>query len=158
MTNDERLKNHIAERDRRRKEFPPGEWDTEPERTEFTTAAGFPAITLRSGIIGALCGYVGVPPGHPWHGKYEDDIECEVHGGLTYASECGGEVCHVARPGESEDLWWVGFDCAHAFDYSPGLDGGRLPPLACSTYKNLAYVKNECERLAAQALVAQNAR
>lgn len=34
--------------------------------------------------MGHLCGYIGVPKGHPWYGKDHDMIEANVHGGLTY--------------------------------------------------------------------------
>ena len=35
--------------------------------------------------IGARCGYVKVEPGHPWYGVNEYDIDCDVHGGITFA-------------------------------------------------------------------------
>jgi len=54
---------------------------------------------------GARCGYIKVPPGHPWHGMDFEIIPCEVHGGLTFSS------------GESEGSeWWIGFDFAHPSD------------------------------------------
>ncbi len=54
-------------------------------------------------------GYVGVPAGHPWFGKDYDSIDCEVHGGLTYAAD--------RAPTEKPDgFWWVGFDTAHLGD------------------------------------------
>jgi hypothetical protein len=148
------VEDFIKERNAKRKLFPPGEWDNEPERTEWKSEAGFPCISLRAGSAGALCGYVGVPPGHPWHGKSYEDLESstiQVHGGVTYASPCQGEVCHVAAPGEPDDVWWLGFDCAHAFDYCPGFADSGRKRLDCEVYRNLAYVKAECESLAAQA-------
>jgi hypothetical protein len=42
--------------------------------------------------MGHLCGYIGLPPAHPWHGKWYDDIDAEVHGGLTF---CGPEKAHI---------------------------------------------------------------
>lgn len=57
------------------------------------------------------CGYVRVPPTHPFHGKHYDDVDVNVHGGLTFASV---EPCaHDDGIG-----WWFGFDCAHAGDCS----------------------------------------
>lgn len=41
-----------------------GPWTSEPDRLEFETACGLTGLVLR-GPLGALCGYVGVPPGHP---------------------------------------------------------------------------------------------
>lgn len=43
-----------------------GPWDGEPDRIEFT-ASGYPC-RMRRNAFGAWCGYVGLPPGHPWHG------------------------------------------------------------------------------------------
>ena len=96
-----------------------GFWDMEPDFLEFR-ASGFPCILVRSGL-GAWCGYVGVPPGHPWHSKGYDDVEANVHGGLTYAEPCTGVVCREPQPGESDNVWWLGFDCAHSGDIVPGL-------------------------------------
>jgi hypothetical protein len=146
-----------------KKRWPPGPWDGEPDRTEFVTEAGFPAITLRN-RWGALCGYVGVPPGHPWHGKSYDDLydheadgSIDVHGGLTYSESCQGFVCHEAKLGEPADVWWLGFDCAHAWDITPATQAYRLErtgtEYCCGeeVYRDLAYVKAECEKLARQA-------
>lgn len=54
-------------------------------------------------------GYIGVPPEHPWYGKHYDDIDCNVHGGLTYAADS-------APTQEPDGYWWIGFDTAHLFD------------------------------------------
>jgi len=99
--------------------------------------------------MGHYCGYVAIPPSHPWHGKgYSDMVTAprevidrqisvektgainmlcaglrnteealahgkiemvmaiDVHGGLTFA-----------RSGKDSDMWWLGFDCAHAGDH-----------------------------------------
>src|SRR4051812_33030319 len=94
-----------------------GPWESEPDRIEFE-AHGFPCILHRGGA-GAWCGYVGVDPTHPYHGRDYDSLDVSVHGGLTYAKECSGHVCHVPKPGEPENLWWFGFDCAHSGDMHP---------------------------------------
>jgi hypothetical protein len=57
------------------------------------------------------CGYVRVPPGHAMHGRNYDNVDVEVHGGLTFAEE---EPCAH----EDGQGWWFGFDCAHAGDAS----------------------------------------
>lgn len=48
-----------------------------------------------------FCGYVRVPPDHPWAGKHYDDIDVAVHGGLTFS-------CDDADGGT-----WIGWDDAH---------------------------------------------
>ncbi len=45
----------VADRFMNRKAWPPGEWDSEPDREEFRHA-GFPCLVVR-GPMGALCGY-----------------------------------------------------------------------------------------------------
>jgi hypothetical protein len=129
----------------------PGPWDSEPDRLEFE-AHGFPCLMQR-GTSGGWCGYVAVPPGHPYHGKAWDELSSlSVHGGVTYADACHGAICHVPRPGQPEDVWWLGFDCAHAGDYSPlmaRLMAGRLRPDG-EVYRTAAYVQAEVEALAAQ--------
>lgn len=141
----------------------PGPWDDEPDREE-SRWCGLPVLVKR-GPSGAWCGYVGVPPGHPWHGKsygdalcghdgcYEHHIDVDVHGGLTYAAPCDGNegegICHVPHEGEPADVWWLGFDCAHAWDISPrSLKYG--PPMADEVYRDLAYVTTEARKLAEQ--------
>jgi hypothetical protein len=56
------------------------------------------------------CGYVRVPPTHPYYGKGYDDIDARVHGGLTFAQI---EPCAEHEDGQG---WWFGFDFAHCGD------------------------------------------
>lgn len=108
-------------------DWPRGPWDDEPDRVEWRSKGTprLPCLIVRGGIPGSLCGYIGVPPGHPWHGKEYDAIEPDpdCHGGLTYSGKCAGAICHVPVQGESDDVWWLGFDCAHANDYRPATAG-----------------------------------
>lgn len=132
----------------------PGPWQSEPDRVEFEHA-GFPCLMLRQPRLGHWCGYVAVPPGHPWHGKGYDDVDARAHGGLTYAEKCSGGVCHVPKPGEPDDVWWLGFDCAHLGDFSPV---GNSQPYAFGSpeeYRDAEWVRREVERLAAQAGAAR---
>jgi hypothetical protein len=129
-----------------------GPWQIEPDRLEWRHA-GFPCLMVRQPHTGHWCGYVGVPPGHPYHGADYEKPGVEVHGGLTYARDCQGHVCHTAQPGEPEHVWWFGFDCAHAGDLSPAMRA-RLPlDLRMDdyeTYKTVDYVQAETNRLAEQ--------
>lgn len=148
-----------------------GPWLTEPDKEQFTDeTTGLPCLVKR-GPVGSLCGYVGVAEGHPWFGMGYDDVRTaegeypEVHGGLTFADFCheGPEestICHVPGPGEPDRVWWLGFDCAHAWDLSPGMRA-ELTGLGTprhdldETYRDVAYVKAECARLAEQARAAE---
>lgn len=150
-----------------------GPWDAEPDRVEWRVPElpGLACLMVR-GPMGSWCGYVGVPPGHPAHGEdYQTlDGRLDVHGGLTYAAACEvngqrgveARICHVPEPGESDDVWWLGFDCAHAWDVSPEMDAtlNRLSELDAeladddspirTRYKPLTWVQGEVESLARQ--------
>lgn len=129
--------------------WPAGEWDGEPDRVDFIHA-GFSCLLLRNNV-GAWCGYVGVPETHPAFGKDYDNVEVAVHGGLTYANKCHGHICHVPEPGMPENVWWLGFDTAHCGDVSPGmLRYGMKLYSDTEYYKNLAYARNQTEKLAEQ--------
>lgn len=144
-------------------------WLTEPDRLEWRHE-GFVCLIVRSPATGALCGYVGVAETHPLYGKSYDDIDSiDVHGGLTFAAPCteDGHICHSPLPGESNTVWWLGFDCAHAGDVMPKMaealagvavrayaDLERLdlgPKLVSrDSYKDIAYVTAEVNSLAEQ--------
>lgn len=152
--------------------WPDGPWKNEPDRVEFKHE-GFDCLIQRV-PHGNLCGYVAMPPGHPWHGKHYDDLEgIEVHGGLTFSEECGGgfggAVCHVPSPGEPDNVWWLGFDMAHAWDYAPNAHFCNNPEMIAyrlmgfddladggGEYRTVEYVTEECKKLAAQAIAVQN--
>lgn len=129
----------------------PGPWQTEPDRVEFE-AEGYPCLITRHQTLGTLCGYVAVPPGHPLHGKdpFDDRLSLNAHGGVNYGSLCSGHICHVPKPGEPDDVWWFGFDCGHAGDLSPGTQITSFFPLNDQVYRDIAYVRGQCEWLAHQ--------
>lgn len=148
-----------------------GEWNAEPDRVEWRDTTGLPCLALRHPASGHWCGYVGVPPEHPYSGKSDEQL-CEegyilaVHGGITFASFCQevsklGEhrVCHTPEPGEHDHVWWFGFDCAHAGDLIP-VSAHRLWPSLpdYERYKTLDYVERECAQLAQQLHAARGTR
>jgi hypothetical protein len=109
-----------------------GPWQNEPDKVVWIDPVTNLDCMIHRGPSGALCGYVGVGPDHPWHGKGCDDVDVEVHGGLTFANKCNEEateangICHIPEPGRPHDVWWLGFDCAHAFDVMPRLRRDEL--------------------------------
>ena len=127
-----------------RSKWPRGPWDDEPDRAQWLDdATGLHCLAVRQPSMGHWCGYVGLPPGHPWREGIPYEHEPEVHGGITYGpSPCDGNICHVVD-GE-DDVRWIGFDCAHYRDRSPAM------PHPAETYRTLDYVRNECASLAAQ--------
>lgn len=149
--------------------WPEGDWDGEPDREEWRSH-GLPCLIVRNDL-GALCGYVGVPPGHRMHGKALDDADdLSVHGGISYANACAGHICHVPREGEPDDVWWLGFDCGHGWDFMPGLYANLRKALAglkdplfesdarYGTYRPIGYVRGEVERLAEQLAASPGGR
>lgn len=133
--------------------WPDGPWNNEPDHVEFETD-GVPCILHRN-RFGTWCGYAAVPPGHPAHGKGWSDVDVRVHGGITYADSCNGTVCHVPKPGEPDDVWWLGFDCGHSSDQSPRmlmLDAqlGFRGFSSWGTYRTVDYARAQTEGLARQ--------
>lgn len=146
--------------------LPDGPWHDEPDKISWTDeASGLPCLIVRTEGHGALCGYVGVPPEHPLHGvDYSDAYDHKnemlnaandaAHCGLTYSAPCspskdGDEsrgICHIPAPGETDDIWWLGFDCVHSYDTAPGRNDTYSDPSA--KYRTVAYVTACCEAMA----------
>lgn len=153
-----------------------GPWHKEPDKAYWVDPkTGLDCLIVRT-ALGHLCGYVGVPPKHPFHGKHYDKCDVDVHGGLTYADECQKDdkehgICHVSEPGREDNIWWLGFDCAHLGDISPGgrsalRDLGNMAGAIVGmdkassswledrergeTYKTFKWVKQEVTNLAKQ--------
>lgn len=158
----------------------PGPWQEEPDKMSWTDeATGLPCLIVRNSA-GALCGYVGVAAGHPWHGigysgcvtGTHDEYYCDctpgaalqVHGGITYADACqvgaaeAEGICHIPEPGASDDVWWFGFDTNHGGDFAPK-SAARMNIARIflddvggrdATYRDVAYVQAEIASLAAQ--------
>ena len=100
--------------------------------------------------LGTLCGYLGVPPSHPWWGKWYGDIDCEVHGGLTYSSWedhglrmkilfDGKEELPIEYPRTIDDDFWS------RFEY-PKIDKPQ-PPYPHDTGLNLYWVGFDCAHI-----------
>jgi len=58
-------------------------------------------------------------------------------------------VCHIPEPGEPDNVWWFGFDCAHAFDFCPAFSKHR-PVYSDEVYRDINYVTAEVTNLAHQ--------
>lgn len=127
----------------------PGAWQNEPDGEVWTDdATGYLCVIRRSETSGSLCGYVAIPEGHPWHGRHYHDLDARVHGGLTFSRPAAASELHEA-------YWLTGFDCGHAFDLSPAFEAlSRDPGM---TYRTIAYAREQCAGLAAQAAAAAKA-
>ncbi len=124
------------------------EWLDEPNKDEFEHA-GLKCLILRNRELGHLCGYVAVPKGNPCYGKdgermpYDDLFPIRVHGGLTFSREGNGDTWQ-------KGFWWLGFDCAHAWDLVPYMPFETSILGTDATYRNFKYVRRETEDLAEQ--------
>jgi hypothetical protein len=141
-----------------------GPWQNEPDKVQYPDPeTGMPCLIVRAGDLGHLCGYVGVTQGHPFFKKDGYDFDLDVHGGITFTNMCrpgkdeSHGICHIPGPGEPDHVWWLGFDCGHCFDISPGLNarmrGYGVPDMGGdldSKYRSIAYVKSQTASLAKQ--------
>lgn len=117
----------------------------EPCAKEFHMSGGF------------LNGYVAIPGDHPYWGKIYEDLNIECHGGLTF--------------GKCSDRHWIGFDCAHSFDYVPSMEHLKKTaafmqdvrdneekikkfcpnsPFWVGTYRNIQFCIDQCKYMAEQ--------
>jgi hypothetical protein len=63
-------------------------------------------------------------------------------------------VCHIPEGDEPDDIWWLGFDCAHAGDFCPAFE--RFEGLhKDEEYRDVNYVTQECQRLARALKIAR---
>jgi hypothetical protein len=105
----------------------------------WTTKAGFDAEVVYIMYSHHRCGYVGVNKDHFLFGVYIENIEniFDVHGGITFS----GPKFQNVRVTDN-DLWWWGFDCAHAQDKTDFNPNG--------IERTLEFCEKECEDLANQ--------
>lgn len=149
---------------------PPGDgpWVEEPDKAQWVDeATGLDCLIVRNPRAGHLCGYVGVPPGHPWHGVSRHEIIVVVHDCLSFSDFCqeGAEnspsVCHVPEPGRPEKVWWLGFAAAGFMDAQPTAEAVLatigITDLGPVYYRTFDYVRDEVASLAAQAASAMSA-
>ncbi len=151
-----------------------GEWVDEEDTVEFyykdykcrvVRCAALEGALLNKVFGGHLCGYVQL------HETEETSVEFDydVHGGITYQQK------------EDDGLIWVGFDCAHSFDFIPSMefmyktdpnfmkireDSTKLfekmglnyfnSPINRKSYKNIAFCIAECKGIVDQIILSLN--
>lgn len=108
------------------------------------------------------CGYVGIPTGNSFYENSVGDLGfIECHGGITYAE-------YRLLGIESSNIWWIGFDCAHAYDGYDietaesyfGDDPDWKKTVGSQTmqeyykrvngeyeFQSMGYVKSECQKI-----------
>ena len=126
----------------------PGPWDAEDDRVDFIHANT--ACFIKRNQMGVWCGYASVDKNHPLYGEDYDTPEILVHGGLTYADKCQGDLCHTPAEGFPADVWWFGFDCGHGRDIMPKMLLFAVVDLPDSVYRTQEYAMNETKKMADQ--------
>jgi hypothetical protein len=124
----------------------PGPWQSEPDRVDFVHA-GFACFVRRREDHGNFCGYVGVPHEHPLYGKPYDDAEVAP----LERRRLNQRIPRV-RPRRAA-FESFRFRLAHSRNHARRqIERVRAvetqPPHV--VYRDLPYVRAECERLAEQ--------
>ena len=93
-------------------------------------------------------GYVRIPDTHPCFGKGYDDIDVNVHGGLTYSDDHFPNYSSVTKDG----YWILGFDTGHAWDRSPRImiHFPNHRRFEREVYRDKEYITKEVTKLAKQ--------
>lgn len=146
-----------------KKNLPPGPWQDEPDHFLYLdSASGYFCEIKRVSrlyVWGYLCGYVYIPSDHPFVESLRDVVDKKsspkkaqdclmdelearfnVHGGITKMEGSSS----VLVP---DNLWVIGFDCAHAGDLIPS---DITPDLENEIYRDFDFVKSEVDSLAKQ--------
>lgn len=122
--------------------FGAGEWIGEPDRVEMEYQ-GVRCRIFRDSL-GVLLGFALVEKDHPFYEKDYEDIDIDIHGGLTSAG----------RDGAGD--FWIIFDCGHVRDFVPLVYKiapsfmRRVTEGDPTTYKNIEFVKHELKKLVCQ--------
>lgn len=144
--------------------WPDGPWKNEVDYIEWTIIQNkYYALILRNGycrettngsilcVGGNLCGYIGIPSSHPAYKKHYEDLNIKCHGGLTFAG---------FLPYQKEEIWYLGFDCAHYNDCIPSMlfEWPEHPEFKNSlqklypvkNYKTIEFVEKEINNIYSQ--------
>lgn len=139
-----------------------GPWQKEPDKVQWKDKeTGLPCLAVRHPEFGHWCGYAGVTDENTFFGVDDSACNLDAHGGVNFSSFCDEQdkkkgVCHIPEPGEPDRVWWFGFDCNHGYDFAPGATSyfqsvGISSSLGFrGVYRSLDYVRQQCQRLAAQ--------
>jgi hypothetical protein len=100
------------------------------------------SCSIHRNDLKALCGYITLTKDSSLYGVVYDELNIQVHGGLTYNGY------------DENENWVIGFDCAHHGDLTPYfLLNEDFPFYSDGEYRDMQYVKSECESMAEQASI-----
>lgn len=124
-----------------RSEWRPGPWRDEPDLVEWRAdGTPYPLMIVRA-EAGVRCGFVGIPVGHPLHGKWcRDGLNWpEVPEHIAASRPCDGVLLPIEGP---TTCWWLGFDAGLHCPAQPHSD---IPE---SEYVTLEALRPRVEALA----------
>jgi hypothetical protein len=84
----------------------------------FVKESQFASHPFMKNKVGWGNGYVLVDKTSPWWGKHYDEVDCKVHGGLTFSEEVTSDFINSWPELSPPDIgmWCFGFDTAHYQD------------------------------------------
>lgn len=124
-------------------QIPNGPWLDEPHHLYYTDRETGYECRLRRNPLYAWCGYVAVSEDHPLFEKDYVTLNkyLGVHGGVTWSN-----YAPKGFAWGDEKIWFVGFDCSHAYDFVPA----RISLRSDTVYRDFEYVKSEVKSLCNQ--------
>lgn len=159
--------------------WPPGPWSGEPDSLEWKDErTGLKCRIKRNKVLGNLCGYVGVPPGHAFFGwgaedkiKFQRDLvgphrigkDIGIIDAFLFGTGDGGKTGTVPLAFALPAHGGVNYSGSHSTDDGdePGLwwfgfDCGHAGDVAPALvrygidgeYRTIEYVKDQCAKLA----------
>jgi hypothetical protein len=148
----------VGEVDAKLGRFGQGPWLLEPDRVEFCVA-GLSCLIVRHPEFGSLLGFVGVPRGQA---ARVDLDRLDVHGGIDTVGPL--DPLYGPPPAGQERHVWFGFVSGSLLDVVPWLQKirpgiyeyevanaqGAPGATTRAKYRDLQYMRRECERLARQ--------
>lgn len=128
-----------------------GPWDNEPDFEVFQICgAGWNYLGIvRRLPMGNLSGYVMQLVDDPCYNFTMNDCsDLDVHGGVTFGNT-HPDIANLTTV-QFDNLWFIGFDCGHANDFTPGLDNRLHGYHGTLTYRDWKFVKQQVISLAEQ--------
>jgi hypothetical protein len=96
-------------------------------------------------------GYVRIPHTHPCFAQDYDDVDVNVHGGLSYGHYQFPNHGHDYSEETDKNYYWFGFDTAHAWDRQPRIIIHFPSPWGKNdVYRDKDYIIKEVTSLAKQ--------
>lgn len=129
-----------------------GEWRQEPDYLFWIEeSSNLPCAIVRTPIYGSLCGYVGVPSGHPYYRMEYGGLNLKTCPELSYSDFLSPVFQIEWQSGILENYlncWFLGFHGKLTIDLTPGLKKFLPDAILPGAYRNLGEVFRQAEAMA----------